>query len=77
MHFIGYAPYRLPHSEDMLQKQLKSQGLTFKTWRANVIRRTKTKVLRDYLTKILKPAFGFGDNCFKVLMNNITKLISI
>ena len=66
MHFIGYAPYRLPHSEDTLLKQLKSRGLTFKSWRATVIRRTKTKVLRDFLTKLLKPVFGFGDNCYQV-----------
>ena len=66
MHFIGYAPYRLPHSEDTLLKQLKNRGLTFKSWRATVIRRTKTKVIRDFLTKILKPVFGFGDNCYQV-----------
>ena len=66
MHFIGYAPYRLPHAEDTLLKQLKNRGLTFKSWRATVIRRTKTKVIRDFLTKILKPVFGFGDNCYQV-----------
>jgi len=66
MHFLAYAPFRLPHSEDCLNKQLLSRGLNFKKWRASVIRRTKLKVFRDFLTQILKPLFAFGSNCFKV-----------
>jgi hypothetical protein len=66
MHFLAYAPFRLPHSEDCLKKQLLSRGLKFKSWRASVIRRTKLKVFRDFLTQILKPLFAFGSNCFKV-----------
>ena len=67
MHLLGYAPFRLPHSDDTLKKQLMSRGLTFKNWRANVIRRTRVKVLRDFITSILKPLFAFGANCFQVV----------
>jgi hypothetical protein len=67
MHLLGYAPFRLPHSDDTLKKQLMSRGLTFKNWRANVIRRTRVKVLRDFVTSILKPLFAFGANCFQVV----------
>ena len=66
MTFLAYAPYRLPHSEETLQKQLAEQGLEYKKWRSNVIRRTKMKILRDFLTQILKPLFSFGENCFQV-----------
>ena len=69
MYFLAYAPYRLPHSEDSLNKQLLSRGLTVKKWRKNVIRRLKIKVLRDFMTSILKPVFGFGNNCFQVLQD--------
>ena len=69
MYFLAYAPYRLPHSEDSLNKQLLSRGLTVKKWRKNVIRRLKIKVLRDFMTSILKPVFGFGYNCFQVLQD--------
>ena len=55
MTFLAYAPYRLPHSEETLQKQLAEQGLEY-----------KMKILRDFLTHILKPLFSFGENCFQV-----------
>lgn len=76
MYFLAYAPYRLPHSEDSLNKQLLSRGLTVKKWRKNVIRRLKIKVLRDFMTSILKPVFGFGNNCFQVFKDFIVHSIS-
>ncbi len=77
MHLLGYAPFRLPHSDDALKKQLMSRGLTFKNWRANVIRRSRVKVLCDFITKLLKPLFAFGANCFQVVAKLIRHVILV
>jgi len=66
MAFVGYAPFRLPYSEDTLHKQMKSVGLKQKCHRVNVIKRTKMKILRDYLADMLTTVGGFGKNCFRV-----------
>jgi hypothetical protein len=66
LEFVGYAPFRLPYSEETLHKQMKSVGLKQKNHRVNILKRTKRKVVRDYMVNILNTIGGLGNNCFRV-----------
>jgi hypothetical protein len=81
LEFVGYAPFRLPYSEETLHKQMKSVGLKQKNHRVNILKRTKRKVVRDYMVNILNTIGGLGNNCFRVQIgrghNSVTVLALI
>ena len=75
--FVGYAPYRLPYSEANLHKQMKSNGLKQNCHRVNVIKRTKTKILHNYLVDVLNTVDGFGKNYFRLQIGRGDSIITV
>ena len=74
MHLLGYAPVTFPYSNEELHALLSARGCAISSLRNQIIKLIKTKVLYDFLYKLLEPINEYSLNGINVLIgtNNNT-----